>query len=215
MLSALNQHTTMTHIYWLGGSPCAGKSTVAEMLARAYDWLYINCDSRFGDHQQQSDPHRQPTLHRLATLTSDEIWLTPVLDQVARVIAIYREEFPLLLADLAVAPTERPILLEGAALLPELVAPLATAEHAAWLVPTPTFQQHHYAQRPWIRDVLKGCSDPAQAFANWMQRDISFAQYVITTAQQHGLPLLQVDGSQSLAQTAAWVATQWGLPSTA
>lgn len=205
----------MTTTYWLGGSPCAGKSTVAEMLAHAYDWHYINCDSRFGEHQRRSDPHRQPTLHRLATLTSDEIWLTPVADQVARVIAIYREEFPLLLADLAAAPTDRPILLEGAALLPELVAPRAAVGHAAWLVPTAAFQQYHYAQRPWIRDVLKECSDPAQAFANWMQRDERFAHYVATTAQQHGLPLLEVDGTQTVDQNATWVATQWGLPSMA
>jgi hypothetical protein len=68
-----------------------------------------------------------------------------------------------------------------------------------------------YAQRPWVADVLKDCRKPAQAFANWMARDIAFADYVATTADAQGLPLLHVDGTQSIAENAAWVATQFGL----
>ena len=202
----------MTHIYWLGGSPCAGKSTIAEMLANRYNLHYFNCDHAFARHQQQSNPSDQPTLYGLGQLTCDEIWLVPVAEQVARVIAIYEEEFALLLADLQALPTNRPILAEGAALMPVLVAQQeAWRDQAAWVVPTPAFQQHHYAQRPWVREVLKACSDPAQAFTNWMQRDQAFAHYIATTATQQGLPLLQVDGKQTVVQNADWVARQWGL----
>ena len=202
----------MTHIYWLGGSPCAGKSTIAEMLANRYNLHYFNCDHAFARHQQQSNPSDQPTLYGLGERTCDEIWLVPVAEQVARVIAIYEEEFPLILADLQALSTNQPILAEGAALMPRLVArQSAWCNQAVWVVPTPTFQQHHYAQRPWIRDVLKECSDPAQAFANWMQRDETFADYIATTATRHDLSLLQVDGTQTVAQNAHWVARQWGL----
>ncbi len=203
---------TTTHIYWLGGSPCAGKSTIAEMLASRYNLYYFNCDHAFARHQQQSDPINQPTLYGLSALTCDEIWLVPVAEQVARVIAIYEEEFSFLLADLQALPADRPILAEGAALMPALVAQQGIQpQQAAWVVPTAAFQQHHYAQRPWIKDVLKGCSDPVQAFANWMQRDEAFAHYIATAAIQHSLPLLEVDEKQTVDQNAAWVARQWGL----
>lgn len=203
---------TMTHLYWLGGSPCAGKSTIAEILASRYNLHYFSCDNAFTRHQQQSDPITQPTLYGLAARTCDEIWLVPVAKQVARVIAIYEEEFPLILADLQALPSDRPILAEGAALMPALVAQqISGLQQAAWVVPTPAFQRHHYAQRPWIRDVLKECSDPGQAFANWMQRDEAFAHYIAKTATQHGLPLLRVDGKQTADQNANWVASQWGL----
>ncbi len=202
----------MAHIYWLGGSPCSGKSTIAELLAERYNLHYVNCDATFERHLQASDPAAQPTLHRLRTMSSDAIWLASVAKQVARVIAIYREEFPLLLAEMAALPADRPILAEGAALMPELVAQdPVRAQRSAWVVSTPAFQHHHYAARPWVADVLKDCRAPAQAFANWMARDVAFADYVATTAGAQGLPLLHVDGTQSIAENAAWVAAQFGL----
>ncbi|MCB0063601.1 MAG: hypothetical protein KDE19_15870 [Caldilineaceae bacterium] len=205
-------HPICSTLYWLGGSPCSGKSTIAELLADRYNLHYYNCDHAFARHQQASDPAAHPTLHRLATLSSDEIWLVPVTEQVEREIAIYREEFSLIVADLEALPTERPILAEGAALLPELIAQSpASSGRSAWVVPTSAFQQHHYAQRTWVADVLKTCSDPDQAFANWMARDITFATYVTQTAEQLGLPVLQVDGTHTVVDNAAWVATQLGL----
>ena len=34
----------MTNIYFIGGSPCSGKSTVAEILAEKYDLYYFKVD---------------------------------------------------------------------------------------------------------------------------------------------------------------------------
>ena len=34
----------MTNIYYIGGSPCSGKSTVAEILAEKYDLYYFKVD---------------------------------------------------------------------------------------------------------------------------------------------------------------------------
>jgi len=201
-----------TQIYYLGGSPCSGKSTIAERLAERYSLHYFNCDAAFADHLQASDPVEQPTLHRLRTMTSDEIWLVPVADQLARVIAIYREEFSLLLADFRALPADQPILAEGAALLPELVVQDPTrAQHAAWIVPTAAFQQQHYAQRPWVADVLKASRDPQQAFANWMARDAAFADHIAATTRAAELPLLRVDGSRTIEENGRWAATRLGL----
>lgn len=34
----------MTNIYYIGGSPCSGKSTIAEMIAKKYDLHYFKVD---------------------------------------------------------------------------------------------------------------------------------------------------------------------------
>lgn len=34
----------MTDIYYIGGSPCSGKSTVAEMIAEKYGFHYYKVD---------------------------------------------------------------------------------------------------------------------------------------------------------------------------
>ena len=117
----------------------------------------------------------------------------------------------MILADLAALPADRPILAEGAALLPELVAPdLADPRCAIWVVPTEAFQRHHYAQRPWIGDILAQCSQPEQAFRNWMDRDAAFARHVLASAGARGLATLLVDGHTALEANAAAIAARFG-----
>ena len=95
--------------------------------------------------------------------------MRPVGELVADEIAIYREEFGMILDDLRALPADRPILAEGAVLLPEFVIPVMSDPRAAvWVVPTPDFQLKQYHQRPWIQGILKKCRDPDQAFRNWM-----------------------------------------------
>lgn len=202
----------LSHVYWIGGSPCAGKSTIAQALADRYTLAYYQCDALFSVHQRRAQPAQQPTLHRLATLSCDEIWLPPVADQVARVQAIYQEEFALVLEDLQALPADRPLLVEGAALMPALVLPyLLDRRQAIWITPTPAFQRTHYAQRPWIHAVLRDCSDPAQAFQNWMARDEAYAAWIKEEATTLGLAAVQVDGQQPIDATTQQVAKWFGL----
>ena len=199
-------------IYWIGGSPCAGKSTIAQTLADRYNLHYYQCDSWFETHQQRAQPEQQQFLSQLAGLSCDQLWLPPVAEQVTRVQAIYTEEFAMILADLLALPRTRPILAEGAALLPTCVwRHLADRRRAIWLTPTPAFQRFHYAQRPWIHDVVRTCSDPAQAFANWMARDEAFARWVNQQAMALGFQVLVVDGNRSLAENQTIVADWFGL----
>ncbi len=201
-------------IYWLGGSPCAGKSTVARMIAGRYGWDVYSCDAAYQRHADEADARVSPTLALVGHLRDNALWLRPVAEQTATEIAMYREEFAAILADIAAQPGPRPLLVEGAALLPECVAAVPGAQgHGAWLVPTPAFQRHHYAQRGWPSVVVAGCSDPQTAFANWMARDIGFAAYVAETAHRRDLPVLSVDGAEPLAASLAWVLAQWGIAS--
>jgi hypothetical protein len=63
-------------------------------------------------------------------------------------------------------------------------------------VPTPAFQRAHYARRDWVPAFLADCSDAAQAWHNWMERDIGFAAIVADGARALGRRLITVDGSQ-------------------
>lgn len=200
----------LAHVYWIGGSPCAGKSSIAQMLAEQYHLHYYQCDALFAAHQQRARPEEQPALTRLATLSCDEIWLPSIPEQVARVQAIYTEEFAMVLEDLLALRPNCPILAEGAALMPALVLPhLSDRRQAIWITPTPAFQRMHYSRRPWIHDVLRTCSDPDQAFTNWMARDETFAQWVNEQTATLGLRLIQVNGQRALAEmttiVAAWL----------
>jgi hypothetical protein len=194
-----------THIYWIGGSPCSGKSAIADALVKKYGFVLYRCDEAYYEHCKIITTERQPVFHRLINLSSEDLWMRPVAQQVAEEIALYHEEFPLILDDLLAYPRTQPVLVEGAALLPECVSPLLSSPgRAIWVVPTGEFQMYHYRQRAWAKDVVKACSDPERAFLNWMQRDMAFAHHVRREAVQRALPLLVVDGQCSLVENIAW-----------
>jgi len=201
---AMTSHN-FTNIYWIGGSPCSGKSAVADALVKKYGFALYRCDEAYYEHCKIITAERQPVFHRLTHLSSEDLWMRPVAQQVAEEIVLYREEFPLILDDLLAYPHTQLVLVEGAALLPECVYPLLSHPgRAIWIVPTGEFQMHHYRQRAWAKDVVKACHDPEQAFLNWMQRDIAFAHHVRREAAQRALPLLVVDGQRSLLENIVW-----------
>jgi hypothetical protein len=194
------------HVFWLGGSPCSGKSSIAAALVEKYGLQYYTCDDAFFQHAKLVRPSEQPVFHRIIHLSPEALWMRPPSVLLKDEIACYHEEFPLILHDLLALPADRPILAEGAALLPERVAPLLLDQrHAMWVVPTRAFQWTYYSQREWAREVVKDCSDPAQAFANWMERDVRFARSVRRKAVIRGLTTLVVDGKKTLAENTAFV----------
>ena len=59
--------------------------------------------------------------------------------------------------------------------------------------------------------VLADCSDPAAAFANWMERDALFAEEIRRQCAQLGYASLLTDGSVSEEERLAQVAAHFGL----
>ena len=198
---------------WIGGSPCSGKSSIARWLAKRYGIAVYQCDAHWDDHIRVADSATEPALHSVTTMSWDDLWMRDVATLVEHERALYREEFAMIIDDLGRTDAARPIVAEGAALLPELVAPLLDQEREAiWIIPTEAFQRATYPQRgAWVQGILEQCTDPKTAFANWMARDIAFGQRVACDAQRLGLRVLRVDGSTSVQQNAQTVA-DWFAP---
>lgn len=207
--------------FWIGGSPCAGKSTVAQGLAQANGLELYSVDEGFDAHVAGLTRERQPALTHWLGLSWQERWSRPVDELVREAIACYGEHFDLIAADVTGVPRgpaqrgpaqRGPILVEGTALLPERVAALGVSPQlAVWLVPTEAFQRAHYATRPWVNAIVGECADPELAFDNWMARDAAFARWVSAEAGRLGFGCLIVDGVRSLDEMSAWIAGRFGL----
>lgn len=204
----------LAHVFWVGGSPCSGKSSITQILADEHGLNVYRCDDAYWEHAKRVAPVEQPTFHRLAQMAWDEVWMRPVEVQVAEEIACYREEFAMIVEDLLALDRSRPVIAEGAALLPDLVSGLLLdRSRAVWVVPTEPFQREHYTleKRPWVKDILRHCQDPTQAFANWMERDVGFTEWVVRRARELDLEVLMVDGKRTIAENAGAVAGYFGL----
>lgn len=200
---------SLSHILWMGGSPCSGKSSIAQVLAGNYNLHTYHCDKAFAEHRQQVTASQQPTLHKWTYTAWDELWMQPHEILVAEAIACYQEHFKLVVKDLLALPHSEPILVEGSCLLPGSVSEvLSSKDRAIWVIPTEAFQKAHYRDRgAWVETLLSECTRPDQAFQNWMDRDATFARWVAQTANELGLRLIQVDGRRTVAETARLIAS--------
>jgi len=202
----------LKHVFWLGGSPCAGKSTISGILASRFPLDVYHVDKAFENHVGRLDSELHATLVKWCAASWNERWMQPVESLVQEVIACYREHFTLILDDVLASPKQKPLLVEGTALLPREVARvLPIRNQAVWLVPTDDFQREHYAKRDWVSGVVGQCDDSQAAFENWMKRDVQFARWIVTEAESLGCKVFVVDGRQTMAETAVEVAAHFGL----
>ena len=195
-------------VFWLGGSPCSGKSSISEIIASRFGLDVYHVDEAFDLHAQNFDSIRQPTLTKWLASSWDQRWMQPVDTLVREAIGCYQEHFTMILEDVLSLP-ERPLLVEGTALLPREVASLLShRSHAIWVIPTTDFQRAHYAKRDWVQGVVTQCKNPEAALDNWMERDIRFAKWIEAEASALHLPLLEVDGNRTIEENAEAVARQ-------
>ena len=198
------------HVRWLGGSACAGKSSAARALAAAHRLTLYSCDEQFEAHRGRASRVRHPAFCRLMDLSPEELWGPPVEIQVRDLLAFYDDEFSLVLEDLR--ELRGPVVAEGVGLLPARVAAvLGDPRRACWLIATPAFRRRHYVRRAAMAELLGRLPDPESAFEAWMARDDEIARRLEAEAAARALPVLQVSGAVSEAETAATLARRLAL----
>jgi hypothetical protein len=204
--------TLFSHAYILGGSPCSGKSTIAEMLSIQYGFHYYKADDHETEHMSRAQSNSQPVMFQYSKMSWNEIWSQSTEKLLYDEFAYYHERFPFIIDDLSQLKLEVPIILEGAAFLPELIAQFpVNHKNVVFMIPTMDFQLHHYSQRPWLQSILKECYNPRLALDNWMKRDNLFGEEVICKAIDLGFQVLHVDGSVDIQTQFKAIQLQFGL----
>ncbi len=189
------------NVYWIGGSPCAGKTSISDMLVEKYDFVLYRCDEYLDKHLRIGAKRNYPIMSKLCEMNNDEIWMRPIDIQVYEEFQYYMEEFNLIAEELEKYSAEKTILVEGTAILPDIIENLNVKKsRVVFIVPSANFQLEHYKKREFIPYVLEGCTDKGKAFDNWMQRDIKFAEEVARRARLYQKNLIVVDGSNSLKE---------------
>jgi hypothetical protein len=196
--------------------PCAGKSSICEILASRFDLAIYRVDEAFDVHAQRLDPDLHPTLTKWLASSWNQRWMQPIDKLIQEAIACYQEHFTMVLEDILRMPQHKPLLVEGTALLPrQVIGVVAKRNRAIWVVPTADFQREHYSKRKWVCDILAQCDDSEAAFNNWMMRDVEFAHWVAAEVNVLGLGLLQVDGRHTVEENAIRVANHFQLAAAA
>ena len=171
------------------------------MLVAEYGFAYYKVDDFLYSHMETAAAEGKP--HSALNLSFDyeQMWMRNPQQQCEEEIAIYAEIFPYALRDSKALCKNQTVIAEGAGFMPELMAKEnVNAVFYICIVPTESFQREKYAQRQWIPEFLKGCSDPKTAFDNWMSRDALFAKHVLERARKTGYAVILVDGIHTIEE---------------
>lgn len=202
----------MTNIYFIGGSPCSGKSTIAEELANRYGYYYFKVDDFIEEYTQKGAALKYSICKKQMEMDAEQIWMRAPSLQCEEEIQFYEEIFDFVLRDIERVSEGRDIITEGAAYLPHLMEKIHIPKNRyVAITPTRDFQITRYREREWIQYVLAGCSDFHSAFENWMNRDALFANQVNESCKEAGYTLFVNDGKNSINSMIHMVSKQFGL----
>jgi hypothetical protein len=194
----------LTHVFWIGGPPDAGKSTAAGTAANALRASLYRQDGKEMNHLRRADSASHPHnahLHSLVSSLSEAslietLWLRDRPEAMARQARrVWEERIDFICDDLLKLPNDHPIVAEGPGLFPAVVVPLLTRPNqAVWLVPTEAFKRESHEQRrksEWRSQT----SAPETAMANHIARDLILANQYREELAKRRLPWIEVDGS--------------------
>jgi hypothetical protein len=193
--------SALGHVLWIGGSPCAGKTSISDRLAQTYHLQVYHFDCTEREHIARRIAQGDARLTAFLSQSMDERWLMRSPEVMAQsVISFWTQRFHQVLEDLLTLPQDTGIITEGPGLFPECVFPCLFDPHQAiWLVPTEAFctairQPRHAAGI----DGFQQNSDPERALRQFIERDHLLARYVKQQTEALYLPLYEVDGNRSL-----------------
>ena len=199
-------------IYYIGGSPCSGKSTIAQALATEYDLDYFKVDDHLEKYIKMGAADGKLCCAMVEKMTSEQIWMREPGVQCKEELIIYEEISEYIQNDLKNADGKKDIITEGAAYLPRLAKRLhVPADRYLSITPTKAFQVFHYSKREWVPFVLSECSNQAKAFENWMERDALFAREVQRQCAEVGYVSVINDGKVPVEEMIKMAAEHFGL----
>lgn len=202
----------MKKIYYIGGSPCSGKSTIAEHLEKKYNLYYFKVDDYLEKYTNRGAEENLQICVKQSKMSSEETWMRDPALQCREEIQFYKEIFPFIIQELLEIEIDKDIITEGAAFLPELMQEHRVLKDSYFAItPSKEFQISHYKQREWIHYVLKDCIQPEKAFKNWMNRDCDFANLVNVSCKEIGYQSIINDGTLQIENLIEIVSKHFGL----
>jgi len=185
--------------FWLGGGCGSGKTTAARSAALRLDLRFYPLDGHNYVHARRAASGGYPLTAAVSRQSGADMWRQDAAKLAKSFAAVSAERVQMACADLRDLGPGPTVIVEGPQLFPSLVAPIMrSAHHGLWLLPT--------AELGYRRVAERGGARPEATGQRRLERDELLTRMHRVQATELGLPVLDIDGSLSLAQVVDLVA---------
>ena len=201
----------LSHVYWIGGGPTAGKTTVSNLIAASRNVEVFHTDDAIirGVFFALADPDRHPRTVEFRSHVQakgmkavlDEFASLPIDDSVRGIRDFAPEVIDLTREALKSRPSHRPIIVESAHVYPEFMGEVVDRDQVCYLVASDETILSHYHKRV----------EAAQRSENYERSIVARGQYLRETVIEHGFKVLMIDEFRSPDAVAERVIEHFGL----
>ncbi len=201
----------LRNVYFITGTPCAGKTTITKALGKKYNIPVYVIDDQFTIHRLLSDPEHQPNMNRQFR-DADEFFGRSVEEYRNWLLGNSREQLDYVLMDLIQFSRDR-IVLCDIHIVAEDALRITDPSRIAFLLRNPEDLVEEYAGRPdhqGFHHFIHSASDFEQArvTCNETLYSLNIGRY--NAIRNSGFFWLERDDSRSVDETAALVEKHFG-----
>lgn len=102
----------LKNVYFVGGTACGGKTTMAQKIAEKYGMIYYNADETMIEHFKIASEAEQPEMSRKFASAVD-YFCRPIDEYTQWILDINKEALDMIIVDLIKLSGEKPVIAEG------------------------------------------------------------------------------------------------------
>ncbi len=205
----------LQNVFWILGTPCGGKSTIAALLAENCGALHYNADERITQHKTLANPVEQPALCRY--FEDWEAYFGQPLNEYSRWLrAVQDESMSMIIVDLLKISQHQKVIFEGLLDI-EAVKSLADYQRIVFLGATAEVIRDSYFDREDKGDMLsliETLSDPEGIYKKVLDLVVGDSERDLARARQAGLKVFMRDKNSSITGILQKVQSHFGLSDT-
>ncbi len=185
-------------IYYIGGSPCSFKTSIAQKISEEYSFKVYNADNHIERYLEIGAKKRNKVLKKMRRVSVLEQWFLDLDVQFKNEIALYTYAGKVIKGDLKRFYKNKDILVEGCPIIPEFINKKEVApENYVVLVASKSFERSVFETREYISRYLNLTENKELAFENWLARDEMIASYYKEEAQKYGYKYIEINKNSS------------------
>lgn len=160
----------LKNVYFIAGTNCGGKSSMAKSLSKKYDMIFYSADDAYWDHRQYSNIKDQPNMNR-EFLGWNEFFNREPIDKATWLLESELEEMDFIILDLVqLAQKENTKVIVDIHCMPEIFEQISEYNRVIFLLAEPDLVFKEYFDRNDKSDmyncILNNTTNPEQSLLN-------------------------------------------------